>query len=88
VHLSVSAEDGADLLRAAPEIVEQGAWLVVSPESELKELVLFSREDGRPRSSPSPSPSRSVSDLAGLVRSIIRRAAPRLAARSSRAIRD
>jgi HEPN domain-containing protein len=49
VHLSVSAEEGADLLKAAPGIVEYGASLVVSPTSELKELVLFSREDDEDR---------------------------------------
>jgi HEPN domain-containing protein len=49
VHLSVSADEGADLLKAAPGIVEHGASLVVSPGSELKELVLFSREDDEDR---------------------------------------
>jgi HEPN domain-containing protein len=49
VHLSVSAEEDADLLKAAPGILEHGASLVVSPKSELKELVLFSREDDEHR---------------------------------------
>jgi hypothetical protein len=45
VHLSVSAQEGGDLLEAAPAIVEeQGASLIGSADSELKELVLFSRE--------------------------------------------
>lgn len=50
VHLSVSAQEGGDLLDAAPAIVEeQGASLIASANSELKELVLFSREDDEDR---------------------------------------
>jgi hypothetical protein len=49
VHLSVSTAEGSDLLKAAPGIVEHGASLVVSPRSELKELVLFSREGDEER---------------------------------------
>ena len=49
VHLSVSAQEGGYLLEAARGIVEQGASLVVSADSELKELVLFSREDDADR---------------------------------------
>jgi HEPN domain-containing protein len=44
VHLSVSAQEGGDLLDAARGVAERGASLVVSADSELKELVLFSRE--------------------------------------------
>jgi hypothetical protein len=49
VHLSVSDVEGGDLLAAARGIVEHGASLVVSPNSDLKELVLFSREDEEER---------------------------------------
>jgi hypothetical protein len=46
VHLSVEADEGRQLLDAARGIVDDhGASLVVSPESRLRELVLFSRED-------------------------------------------
>ena len=44
VHLSISAQEGSALLEAAPGIVEQRASLVASADSELNELVLFSRE--------------------------------------------
>src|SRR5215210_1124447 len=50
VHLSVGAEEGGHLLEAARGIVDDhGASLVVSPDSGLKELVLFSREDDEER---------------------------------------
>jgi hypothetical protein len=45
VHLSGSAQEGGDLLEAAAIVEEQGASLIVSADSELKELVLFSREN-------------------------------------------
>jgi hypothetical protein len=46
VHLSVSDDEGGALLAAAAGIVdERGASLVGSPDSDLKELLLFSRED-------------------------------------------
>jgi hypothetical protein len=44
VHLSVSAQEGQQLLAAVFGIVEGGASLIASADSELKELVLFSRE--------------------------------------------
>ena len=45
VHLSVSADDGQALLGIVPQnFGEHGASLVASAGSELKELVLFSRE--------------------------------------------
>jgi hypothetical protein len=44
VHLSVSAQEGQQLLAAVVGIVEGGASLIASANSELKELVLFSRE--------------------------------------------
>jgi hypothetical protein len=50
VHLSVSAQEGGHLLEAASASgVEQGASLIVSADSELKELVLFSRENDADR---------------------------------------
>src|SRR6266508_4111638 len=50
VHLSVSAQEGGALLEAAPAIVEEhGASLIASADSELKELVLFSRENDEDR---------------------------------------
>jgi hypothetical protein len=50
VHLSMGADEGGYLLEAARGIVaERGASLVVSPDSDLKELVLFSREDEEER---------------------------------------
>jgi hypothetical protein len=50
VHLSVGANEGGHLLEAARGIVDDhGASLVVSPDSGLKELVLFSREDEKER---------------------------------------
>jgi hypothetical protein len=50
VHLSVRADEGGRLLEAAPGIVDDhGASLVVSPNSRLKELVLFAREDDAER---------------------------------------
>jgi len=50
VHLSVGADEGSRLLAVANGIVdERGASLVVSPDSHLKELVLFSREDEEER---------------------------------------
>ena len=50
VHLSVHADDGGRLLEAARGIVDDhGASLVVSPDSQLKELVLFAREDDEER---------------------------------------
>jgi hypothetical protein len=46
VHVSVSDDEGGALLAAAAGIVdERGASLVGSPDSDLKELLLFSRED-------------------------------------------
>jgi hypothetical protein len=50
VHLSVSDAEGRALLAAAGTIAgERGASLVVSPSSDLRELVLFSREDEEER---------------------------------------
>ena len=50
VHLSVGANEGGHLLEAARGIVDDhGASLVVSPDSGLKELVLFCREDEKER---------------------------------------
>jgi hypothetical protein len=50
VHLSVGADEGGYLLEAARGIVDdRRASLVVSPDSGLKELVLFSREDEKER---------------------------------------
>ena len=50
VHLSVRADEGGPLLEAARGIVDDhGASLVASPDSGLKELVLFSREDEEER---------------------------------------
>ena len=50
VHLSVHADEGGRLLEAARGIVDDhGASLVVSPDSQLKELVLFAREDDEER---------------------------------------
>lgn len=46
VHLSVSDNERRMLLAVAPGVLdEHGASLVASPNSDLKELVLFSRED-------------------------------------------
>jgi hypothetical protein len=50
VHLSVSDDEAGDLLTASAGIVdERGASLVASPNSELKELVLHTREDEKER---------------------------------------
>jgi hypothetical protein len=50
VHLSVSDDEGGELLAAARGIVDQhGASLVASLNSDVKELVLFSREDEEER---------------------------------------
>ncbi len=50
VHLSVSAREGGDLLEAVQAIrAERGASLIASAHSELKELVLFSRENDAER---------------------------------------
>jgi hypothetical protein len=50
VHLSVSAQEGGALLEAAAAIAaEQGASLIASADSELNELMLFSREDDQQR---------------------------------------
>ena len=46
VHLSVSAHEGGVLLEAVQAIsAERGASLIASMDSELKELVLISREN-------------------------------------------
>lgn len=42
VHLSIAAQERGAPLEAAPGIVEQGASLVASGDSELNELALFS----------------------------------------------
>ena len=44
VHLSVSAQEGQQLLAEVPGIAEGGATLIASADSELKALVLFARE--------------------------------------------
>lgn len=49
VHLSVSADEGRALLEATRGLVERGASLVMSPDGDIQELVLFSREDAEDR---------------------------------------
>lgn len=49
VHLSVPAQEGRDLLNAARGIAERGASLLDSADSDLKVLVLFSRESDADR---------------------------------------
>ena len=49
VHLSVSAAEGRELLEATRGLVERGASLVMSPDGDVQELVLFSREDAEDR---------------------------------------
>jgi hypothetical protein len=49
VRLSVSPDEGRELLEATRGLVEGAASLVVSPDGDVQELVLFSREDAEER---------------------------------------
>jgi len=49
VHVSVSADERGRLLEVTRGLVEGGASLVVSPDGDVQELVLFSREDDEGR---------------------------------------